>query len=190
VLGGAVAVSAVSSTHVPACAAKEKPDVHNILLAKIDSPKILDLIVGKQTQLYTLWGVYTVVQFAAGGFQSDRRLSLGVGLAVLCGVWAFNLGHLGFVLRCIDQLHKLGEVLKTALHGDKEAYEKSLSDAFPDMSEGGEFFWRYYKRGRRPRGSYIINSVTHGFIDICASVALLIRIDNPWLHSHIPLFLT
>jgi hypothetical protein len=70
----------------------------NTLLEKIESPKILDLIVSKQTQYYTLWGVYTAVQFAAGSFQSGGKLSLGVGLAVLCGVWAFNLGHLGFVL--------------------------------------------------------------------------------------------
>ena len=169
---------------------KEKPDGHNILLAKIESPKILDLIVSKQTQFYTLWGVYTVVQFAAGGFQSGGKPSLGVGLAVLCGVWAFNLGHLGFVLRCVDQLHRLGVVLNTALDGNEVAYEKSLSRAFRDMSGGGEFFWRYYKRGLRPRGSYIVNSFVHFFIDTCASVALVIRIDNPWLHSHVPLFLT
>ena len=169
---------------------KEKPGGDNILLAKIEPSKILDLIVSKQTQYYTLWGVYTAVQFAAGGFQSGGRLSLGIGLAVLCGVWAFNFGHLGFVLRCVDQLHRLGAVLNTVSDGNEVSYKNSLSDAFRDMSEGGVFlFWRYYKRGPH-RGSYIRNSFVHVFIDTCASVVLLFRIDNPWLHSHVPLFLT
>jgi hypothetical protein len=58
---------------------KEQPDSHNILFEKIESPKILDLIVSKQTQYYTLWGVYTAVQFAARW--------LPIWWEIVCGSW-------------------------------------------------------------------------------------------------------
>jgi len=85
-------------------------------------------------------------------------------------------------------------VLNTVLKGDKVSYANSLSEAFRDMSEGGEhfwrfYFWRYYRSGPF-LGSYITNSCVHFSIDTCASVALLIRIDHPWIRSHAPLWLT
>lgn len=68
------------------------------IIDDVGAAKLLDLLIGKQTQFYTLWGVYTAVQFTAGGFGSKDTLSRGVAYAVIAGVWAFNFGHLGFVL--------------------------------------------------------------------------------------------
>ena len=85
-------------------------------LPKIEGTKIPDIIISKQTQFYTLWGVYTVVEFTAGGFLGGQRISLATGFAVLIGVWLFNFGHLGFVLRCVEQLDKFGDALNAALH--------------------------------------------------------------------------
>jgi hypothetical protein len=155
-------------------------------MSTIEPAKILDLIISKQTQYYTLWAVYTAVQFAAGGYGYGHPLPLGVGLAVLLGVWAFNLGHLGFVLQCVAQLNKLSVVLNAALH-KPEDYENSLNDALEGMQEGG-MFWKFLKQGKDLR-SYRMNCFVHFFIDTCASVALLIRIDNQWLQNHIPSFL-
>ncbi len=76
-------------------------------MSKVELPTIIDLIVSQQNQYYTLWGVYTVVQFAAGSYGYGQPLSLELGLAVFFGVWAFNLGHLSFLLSCADQLDKL-----------------------------------------------------------------------------------
>jgi hypothetical protein len=81
----------------------DKTPAADSLLSKIELPKIIDLIVSKQTQYYTLWGVYTAVQFAAGSYGYSHPVPLGVGLAVFFGVWAFNFGHLSFLLRCADQ---------------------------------------------------------------------------------------
>jgi len=101
------------------------------LLSTIEPPKIIDLIISKQTQYYTLWAVYTAVQFAAGGFgYGTKSLPLGVGLAVLAGVWAFNLGHLGFVLQCVTELNRLTIVLNAALDENMEAYRSALQGAF------------------------------------------------------------
>jgi hypothetical protein len=163
--------------------AEETAADHSLML-KIDPPKIIDLIISKQTQYYTLWGVYTAVQFAAGSFGYSSPLPLGVGLAVLFGVWAFNLGHLGFVLQCVDQLNKLSVVMNAALKGDNNKYQSSLLDAFKGMQEG-ILFWKLFTRGNHLR-SYRMNSFVHFFIDSCASVALLIRVDNPWIQNHVP----
>jgi hypothetical protein len=154
---------------------------------KIKPSKILDLIISTQTQYYTLWAVYTAVQFAAGGHGYGYSLPLGVGLAVLFGVWAFNLGHLGFVLQCVAQLDKLSIALNAALQGKEEDYESAVKCALEGMHEG-EMFWKFLKR-RRGLRSYRMNCFVHFFIDTCASVALLIRINNPWIQHHIPSFL-
>jgi hypothetical protein len=159
------------------------------LFANIEVPTIVTLIVSKQTQYYTLWGGYTAVQFTAGsfGYASDHRLPLGIGLVVLCGVWAFNLGHLGFVLQCINQLNKLSAVLNAALAGKESEYRESLKFALGDM-QAGAWFWRFYKRGKHLI-SYVTNSFVHFLIDVCASAALLIRVDSPWIQEHLPISL-
>lgn len=158
------------------------------LLSKIEPSKIVDLIISKQMQYYTLWGVYTAVQFAAGGFGfSVKPLPLAVGLAVLLGVWAFNLGHLGFVLRCVDQLNKLTAVLNAAIEDKKPKYELELKAAFENMLEGSHF-WHFLGRSGHPR-SYGWNIFVHFWIDVCASAALLVRVDSPWIQRHLPEFL-
>ncbi|WP_036308479.1 hypothetical protein, partial [Methyloglobulus morosus] len=146
------------------------------LLSKIELPKIVDLIVSKQTQYYTLWAVYTAVQFAAGNYGFGHTLSLVNGLAVFFGVWAFNLGHLNFLLRCADQLEKLRTVLIAALDNNNEKYQSALHDAFRNMSEVG--LSERARQGCYSR-AYFWNRTTgvHLFIDLCASVALLIRVS-------------
>jgi hypothetical protein len=123
-----------------------------------------------------LWGVYTAVQFAAAGFGYGHPLPLGVGLAVFFGVWAFNLGHLGFVLQCMAQLNRLSVVMDAVLRHNKETYQTALHHAFRDIGEG-IFFWKLV-RGEHGR-SYRMNIFVHFFIDICASAALLSRVDCP-----------
>jgi hypothetical protein len=108
-------------------------------------------------------------------------LPLGVGLAVFSGVWAFNLGHLGFVLQCVDQLNKLNYVMDAVLGGDKNGYESSMLGAFKDM-QVAILPWKLWTRSR----SFRMNSVVHLFIDLCASAALLIRVDNQWIQDHVP----
>ncbi len=156
----------------------DQSTVVDSLLSKIELPKIVDLIVSKQTQYYTLWAVYTAVQFAAGNYGYGHTLSMVNGLAVLFGVWAFNLGHLNFLLRCADQLEKLRAVLIAALDNNNEKYQSALREAFRNMSEVG--LSERARQGRYSR-AYFFNRTTyvHLFIDLCASVALLIRIGNP-----------
>lgn len=160
----------------------EHSDTDHSLMLKIDPPKVIDLIISKQTQYYTLWGVYTAVQFAAASFGYSSPLPLGVGLAVFFGVWAFNFGHLGFVLRCADQLDKLRVVMNAAMKGDKNTYQSSLLDAFEDMREGESPKSLFCKL-------FNMNTRVHLFIDTCASVALLIRVDSPWIQNYVPSFL-
>lgn len=166
-----------------------KTSVADSLLSKIELPKIIDLIVNKQTQYYSLWAVYTAVQFAAGSYGYSRPVPLGVGIAVFFGVWAFNLGHLSFLLRCAGQLNKLRAVLNAALDDNSEEYQRALRDIFKDISEVG-LILPLRKQGYNPR-TYFMNMTTfvHLFIDTCASVALLIRVDSPWIQSHLPSFL-
>jgi hypothetical protein len=54
-------------------------------------------------------------------------------------------------------------------------YKKGLRDAFKDMREGG-LFWHFLKRAEEGR-SYITNTLVHLGIDVCASIALLIRVQ-------------
>jgi hypothetical protein len=147
------------------------------LLSKIEAPKILDLIVSKQTQYYTLWAVYTAVQFTAGGFGSGQSLPLAIALAVLFGVWAFNLGHLGFVLQCVSQLDKLSLALDAAVNNKtKEEYEEAVKKALEGMQEGA-LFWTFLNQKGYLR-SYRLNCFVHFFIDTCASIALLARVTD------------
>jgi hypothetical protein len=152
-------------------------------LLKIESSKIVDLIVAKQTHFYSLWAVYTAVQFTAGSYSMGQPISLSAAIAVLAGVWAFNFGHLGFVLQCVAQLQTLREVLKAAVTNNRVAYEETLKETINHMEEGGIFLGYYFRKG--PKSSYFMNSFVHFFIDTCASIALLIRVDNPWLKAHL-----
>jgi hypothetical protein len=169
-------------------AGAHKPAADTSLMSKIEPPKVLDLIISKQTQYYTLWGVYTAVQFAAASFGlSQHALPLGVVLAVLLGFWAFNIGHLGFVLECLAQLNRLKSALNAVLHENRQEYEKEIRLAFSSMGVA-RVFWRLTSEAGNRR-SYIQNIAVHFFIDTCASVALLSRADSPWLQNHIPSFL-
>ncbi|GAA0576984.1 hypothetical protein GCM10009416_14480 [Craurococcus roseus] len=135
------------------------------------------MIIGKQTQFYTLWGVYTAVQFAAGSFGSGHKVVPGAALAVLLGVWAFNLGHLGFLLQCLKQINELRAALCHGLDQNDQQYGSKLKVALNDLQQG-DFFWRFY-RLRDGRGGYVMNSAVHFFIDACASLALIRRMGNP-----------
>jgi len=142
------------------------------ILDGVGPSKLLDLLVGKQAQFYTLWGVYTAVQFTAGGFGS-KDLSAGVAYAVIAGVWAFNFGHLGFVLSCARQISTLQQALRYRLAGNTAEYTKIARTAIDNMDEAA-FFWRFYAI-KTDRSKYIVNTLTHFFIDSCASLVLLIR---------------
>ena len=139
----------------------------------VGTSKLLDLLIAKQAQFYTLWGVYTAVQFTAGGFGTRDTLSKGVVYAVILGVWAFNLGHLGFVLSCVQQISKLRVALDHSLAGDTLKFKDTARDALADMNEAA-YFWTFYAN-KRDRSKYIMNTLVHLFIDCCASIALLSR---------------
>jgi len=143
------------------------------IVDEVGTSKLLDLLMGKQTHFYTLWGVYTAVQFTAGGFGTRDTLSAGVVYAVIVGVWAFNVGHLGFVLSCVQQISKLRVALNHSLAGETQKFKEAARDALADMKES-DFFWTFYGN-KRDRSKYILNSLTHLVIDSCASIALLYR---------------
>ena len=143
------------------------------IIDDVGTSKLLDLLVGKQTNFYTLWGVYTAVQFTAGGFGSKDTLSAGVTFAIIAGVWAFNFGHLGFVLSCVRQISLLREALNLKLAGNNAEFLEAARKALGNMSEG-DFFWRFFE-DKAGRSKYVMNTLVHFFIDICASVALLFR---------------
>src|SRR2546423_9462511 len=105
------------------------------LILTIEPPKIVDLIISKQTQYYTLWGVYTAVQFTAGSYGYGHKVPLGGGLAVVFCVGAVNFWHLRFVLQCVSQLDKLKSVLRAALN-DPPPYETTLPPALHHTPEG------------------------------------------------------
>jgi hypothetical protein len=149
----------------------KKPAADSIL-SKIELPKIIDLIVSKQTQYYTLWAVYTAVQFAAGSYGYGHPVPWEIALAVVSGVWAFNVGHLGFVLRCKNQINMLGNALRAALDEDHEKYQSTLRNIFIDIGEVS-LSWSLYKQAFHE--TYRWNTCVHLFIDICASLALLTR---------------
>jgi hypothetical protein len=165
---------------------QQEPD-KDFLLSKIEPPKIIDIIISKQNQYYTLWGGYTAVQFAAGSFALNLNpVPLKVGIAVLFGVWAFNIGHLGFVLQCVAHLNKLSVVLNAAVDGEEAIYKAGLRRAFESMQEGS-YFWRF-DRKEGPR-SYGMNIFVHLFIDVCASIALLARVEHSEILADILSFL-
>jgi hypothetical protein len=103
------------------------------------------------------------------------------------GVWAFNFGHLGFVLECQAQLNRMKKTLNLAVSGTSPEYQCSLKKLFEGLDEG-KYFWRYYKDDDHLR-SYVMNSFVHFLIDTCASLALLSRVDltQPYLPSFLRL---
>jgi len=139
-------------------------------MSEIDTGKLVDTIANRQNQYYTLWGFYTVVQFSIAGFGSTEQLTLGTAVAVLLGAWAFNFGHLGFVLTCVAQLNRLTAALDAVLKEDTKSGDL-LKSAFT-YTEVSTWFWkkRYVGEG------YFWNCFVHVFIDVCASLALLARV--------------
>lgn len=157
-------------------------------ISKIEPSKILDLVISKQTHYYSLWAVYTAVQFAAASFGLSQRLvPQAVAFAVLAGFWAFNLGHLSFVLACLADLGRLKRALNAVATGNAAAYEAAVRNIIGEMSEARRF-WRELPPADR-RFAPVMNIVVHLFIDLCASIALLARVDNPWIQHHMPAFL-
>jgi hypothetical protein len=150
-------------------------------LLKVEASKIIDLIVSKQNQYYALWAGYTAVQFTAASFGGTDGPTLWVAVAVLCGVWAFNLGHLGFVLQCAAQLDKLGVALKAAIDDNRAAYDAAVRSAFENVKEG-DLFWDRVRERAHTR-NYKMNCFVHLFIDVCASVALILRINSDYIRS-------
>jgi hypothetical protein len=165
----------------------DNSDTQDSLLLKIDPSKIIDLIMAKQTHFYSLWAVYTAVELTAGSYGMGQKITLFGAVAVLAGVWAFNFGHLGFVLQCITQLKALRAALKVSFTNDKDAYRDALKRTIDQMEEGGFFLSYYFRKG--PKETFFMNSFVHFFIDTCASLALIVRVDNAWLQGQIPAFL-
>ena len=54
--------------------ADHAPASNPAAISKIEPTKILDLVISKQTHYYSLWAVYTAVQFAAASFGLGQRL--------------------------------------------------------------------------------------------------------------------
>jgi hypothetical protein len=146
----------------------------------IDAGKILDTILNRQNQYYTLWGFYTVVQFSAAGFGAPQTLSFEVGFFILVGVWAFNLGHLAFVWACVAQLNRLRSALDAAIKSDPDQ-RQLLAEAVARMSTA-DFFWQYWDE-KNTRQGFLINSFVHLLIDCCASGALIFRMSSFPTHS-------
>ena len=142
----------------------------------IDTGKLIDTLSNRQTQYYTLWGFYTVVQFAVAGFGSTEPLKPLTVAAILCGVWAFNLGHLAFIVACVSQLNRLTHALDAALDGDEVNRGRLTKEAFRDMHVA-DLFWKLPATARARRG-YVSNSLVHLFIDVAASLALYFRMPG------------
>lgn len=144
--------------------------------ASIEPSNIATLMGTKQTQFYSLWVVFAAVQLAIAGFGQVEQMNPYVVVAALVGFWAFNLGHLGFVLACQAQADRLRDALRIALtEGQSPKYDKAVQDALLDAPEA-LLFWRsapptidstVYRRSR----------LVHLLIDICASGAFLLRIS-------------
>jgi hypothetical protein len=146
-------------------------------LISLEPGKILDLIGAKQTQYYALWAVYTAVQFSAATYGVGRTLSWPVALAVLFGVWTFNFGHLGFVLQCVKQLNHLQRLLLLSISAERSAYHTEVEKFYRSISES-TFFWKLRHAPSENR-SYFWNSTVHILIDVCASLALMLRAGVP-----------
>lgn len=148
-------------------------------MSREDVSSNIGLVFQKEAQIQGLWAVYTAVQFTMGGFGLDHfsggknLMPLPMGLAVLLGVWVFNLGHLSMILKGIAQIELLGR--RTSF--DSEISEAHRLDMLRIISGRDEAPgpWGRWTRNLFGRG-YFIAIAVHLFIDICASVALLSRV--------------
>ena len=104
-------------------------------------------------------------------------LSWSVALAVLLGFWTFNLGHLGFVLQCVRQLDRLQRLLLLSVSADRDLYDAEVKGFFHAISESS-FFWEVRRETPESR-SYFWNFTVHILIDVCASLALMLRAGVP-----------
>src|SRR5690349_7270236 len=105
----------------------------------IEPSHVAALMATKQTQFYTLWVVFAAVQVALAGFGLGQTTPMSpyVVVAVLIGFWAFNLGHLGFVLASQAQADRLRNALRIALTAghSPDKYEEAVREALLDTPE-------------------------------------------------------
>ncbi len=141
-------------------------------MLQIDPGKVLDTIANRQTQYYSLWGFYTVVQFSAASFSLPAHGAYLVAVAVLCGVWVFNIGHLCFVLACVAHINRLRLTLKAGMVGPNE-WQRAVHAATADFPLGS-LPWNYWKEPEI-RNGFIMNTAVHLSIDLCATAAVLLR---------------
>lgn len=153
----------------------------NGYLSKIEIKDILSYITTKQTQYFSLWAVYTAVQFSAGsfGFNLKEHLSYSLAMAAVLAVWVFNIGHLEFVLQCSQQLHMSGVALQHMLDDSAEGEDKTLNVIRESLQNAGSAgFTLPILRSRCSIFSLFINTFVHLFIDLRATVAILTRLDH------------
>jgi hypothetical protein len=139
------------------------------------------LVFQKEGQVHALWAVYTAVQFALGGFglstySSEAPMPFVMGVAVLAGVWAFNLGHLSMILKCIAQIEKLcasDSVSGPLSHDQRLDLRRIATGREPPSADRPDRVRNVFGRG------YGVAIGVHLFIDVCASVALLGRVSAP-----------
>jgi hypothetical protein len=148
------------------------------MASKIEPDKIAGLIATKQTQFYTLWVVFAAVQIALAGFGLGQSAVFGpyTVVALMGGFWAFNIGHLAFVLECQVQTDSLRAALRIALAEgmDSKKYDGAIRFALLDVQEA-RVFWRPPPEPT-DREIYFRNILVHLFIDACASAAFLLRV--------------
>ena len=147
----------------------------SMVVLGINPAKVLDLLTGKQTQYYGLWAVYTAVQFSAGSFGMSIPLTPAIAMAVVLAVWAFNIGHLGFLLACARQISDLHKALVASIAGDDAAFNLHLTKALDGINDTAVAVWALFRAGVRRR-EFFWPCFVHIFIDVCASIGLLVRV--------------
>ena len=134
---------------------------------------MIDCLSNRQSQYYTLWGFYTVVQFSAGELGPTETLHINTVCAVLISVWVFNIGHLTFLLSCMAQINRLNAALNAVLSGN-EIGQQLVRDAIVRTSVADALSTDLNDKFARHGFEIII--VTHIVIDVCASLALIFRL--------------
>lgn len=142
-------------------------------MAQSSSPAFIALVFQKEAQVHALWAVYTAVQFTLGGFGISQyhdgvKMPALLGFAVLAGTWAFNIGHLSMILRCIKQIRILKDQVSQGTLVDPE--DRPSVSAIVNVSP---FSTGY---NRLVQGEYANSLAIHLFIDCCASIALMSRV--------------
>lgn len=147
------------------------------LIEKFEPPKVIDLLLSKQTQYFSLWLVYPAVQFAAGtfGFSYADGVPWKIALAAIVAVWIFNIGHLTLVMQRAQEIERLSAVSDSILRDDKEGYLQNLSVAIDYLAKR-KAVWPFWSKGDS-FNSYLKNSFVHLSIDLCATAAILFRIS-------------